>query len=85
MSPASHEDPDTQQGVFVGLTMIAMLAETNCLPVELVENKLLPKVTACARDPLIVLKKQAVEVLASLCKAVSDEAVTSHIVSEHGS
>lgn len=81
MSPASHEDPDAQQGVFVGLTMIAMLAETSCLPANLVESKLLPRVTTCARDPLIVLKKQSVEVLASLCKAVSEEAVSTHIVS----
>lgn len=85
MSPTSHEEPDAQQGVFVGLMLIALLAEAHCLPVDLLEEKLLPKVTACARDPLIVLKKQSVEVLASLCKAISDEAVTSAIVSgRHG-
>jgi hypothetical protein len=80
-SPTSADEPDLQQGVFVGLTLVAMLAETNCLSVEYVETRLLPAVVRCAQDPLIVLKKQAAEVLASMSRTVTELVVTKSIVS----
>jgi hypothetical protein len=80
VSPPADDEPDSQQAVFVGLTMVALLSETNCLPVQLVEEKLLPLVAECGEDPSIVMKKQTAEVLASMSKAVTEEAVTSIIV-----
>lgn len=63
------------------MTLIAMLADTSCLPVDLLEQRLLPNVIKCAREPLIVLKKQAVEVLGSLCRSITENAVQYDIVS----
>ena len=75
---------DAEQGRFVCLNFIALIADSEGLPPKSLKNSLLPIVMRCLKDDAPEIRRMTAEALAGMARVLDDKTVTEDIVSSQG-